>query len=246
MGPKRTLFVLLASVSLVAATASRRPPARPATGRSHRRIRAARRSTPAARCRARPATSTRSIATDYDDRHARAALRAALPVQPAHDKFIPWLAQSGSWTGAKEYTLKLRSGLTWSDGTPLTADDVVYTVNLGKLASVPYSTLWDFLSERHEGRLDHGAVHLLQARYQEWSNWLYSYGIVPAHIWGTQTATRPAHVQRPATQRPDPVGSGPYTLLTYDQQKVVWVKNDSWWGTIAARPEHASPSTSST
>jgi peptide/nickel transport system substrate-binding protein len=29
---------------------------------------------------------------------------------------------------------------------------------------------------------------------------------------------------------PDPVGTGAYTLLTYDQQKVVWVKNDAWWG----------------
>ena len=26
------------------------------------------------------------------------------------------------------------------------------------------------------------------------------------------------------------VGSGPYELLTYDQTKVVWVKNPSWWG----------------
>ena len=28
----------------------------------------------------------------------------------------------------------------------------------------------------------------------------------------------------------DPIGSGPYTLLTFDQQKVVWQRNDAWWG----------------
>jgi len=64
---------------------------------------------------------------------------------PLTDKFTPWLAKSGSWTGAKEYTLKLRPGVTWSDGQALTSADVVYTVNLGKLASVPYSTLFNFL-----------------------------------------------------------------------------------------------------
>ena len=42
----------------------------------------------------------------------------------------PGLAES--WTmsnGGKTYTYKLRDGLTWSDGKPLTAEDVAYTVN---------------------------------------------------------------------------------------------------------------------
>jgi len=44
------------------------------------------------------------------------------------DQLEPWLAES--WTTSpdgKTYTLKLRSGVAFSDGTPLTADDVVFS-----------------------------------------------------------------------------------------------------------------------
>jgi peptide/nickel transport system substrate-binding protein len=149
---------------------------------------------------------------------------------PLTDKFIPWLAQSGSWTGAKTYTLKLRSGLTWNDGTPLTAADVVYTFNLGKLNSVPYSTLWNFLQS--VTAVDDLTVQFTfsKALYQEWSNALYTVAILPAKVWGTQTATTVLTYNTSPSAAAGVVGSGPYELLTYDQTKVVWVKNDSWWG----------------
>ena len=143
MGPKRRLIVLLASVSLVAALF------------------------PAGVGAAQPIPTTyprnETLYTsgtmwgppgdfnpiknwDYTTGTLGLLYEPLFMYNPLTDKFIPWLAKSGSWTGAKEYTLKLRDGITWSDGKPLTADDVVYTVNLGKLSSVPYSTLWNFLA----------------------------------------------------------------------------------------------------
>ena len=51
---------------------------------------------------------------------------------PLTNEYIPWLAESGEWTADDEYTIKLREGITWADGEPLTADDVVFTLELGK------------------------------------------------------------------------------------------------------------------
>ncbi|HVW91462.1 MAG TPA: ABC transporter substrate-binding protein [Devosia sp.] len=45
------------------------------------------------------------------------------------NKYIPWLAESCEYT-SKDFTsleIKLNPAATWSDGTPVTADDVVYT-----------------------------------------------------------------------------------------------------------------------
>ena len=143
---------------------------------------------------------------------------------PLTDKFTPWLAKSGSWTGAKEYTLKLRPGITWSDGQDLTAADVVYTVNLGKLASVPYSTLFNFLQSATAVDALTVKFTFSKALYQEWSNFLYTRAIVPEHVWKGRSETDVMG------NNPDPVGSGPYELLTFDQQKVVWQRDDAWWG----------------
>ena len=46
-----------------------------------------------------------------------------------------WLAQSYAWSGgAKTLTLNIRRGVRWSDGKPLTAADVVYSLTAGRQA----------------------------------------------------------------------------------------------------------------
>src|SRR5260221_9022782 len=62
------------------------------------------------------------------------------------DKFIPWLATSMEYT-SKDFTaleIKLNPQATWSDGTPLTADDVVYTFE-GQMKNekLPYHASFD-------------------------------------------------------------------------------------------------------
>jgi peptide/nickel transport system substrate-binding protein len=48
-------------------------------------------------------------------------------------KPVPWLARSWSWSnGNKTLNLNIARGVKWSDGKPLTAADVVYSLTAGR------------------------------------------------------------------------------------------------------------------
>ncbi|GIH26926.1 ABC transporter substrate-binding protein [Acrocarpospora phusangensis] len=143
----------------------------------------------------------------------------------ATDKFQPWLAESGEWTGDKEYTLKLRSGITWSDGKPLTADDVKFTFELGKIETVPYHNIWTFLDSAEVVDPQTVKFTFKEARYQQWANHVYQRAIVPKHLW---ESVKPEEVVDYANE--NPVGTGPYKYHSHDQDRQAWVKRDDWWG----------------
>src|SRR5579862_2637676 len=59
-------------------------------------------------------------------------------------KVTPWLATGTSWSnGFTTLTMTIRSGVKWSDGSPFTANDVVYTFNALKAdPSLDLNALW--------------------------------------------------------------------------------------------------------
>src|SRR6266498_310663 len=144
---------------------------------------------------------------------------------PLTDKFEPWLAEKGDWTNDLTYEVTLRDGLTWSDGQPITADDVVFTINLGKMETVPYHSMYNFISDVEAVNDKTVRVTFKEARYQQWANWIYFNPIVPKHLWDKKTEK---DVTSGANEKP--VGSGPYLYETHDQDRMVWKKNDKWWG----------------
>jgi peptide/nickel transport system substrate-binding protein len=147
---------------------------------------------------------------------------------PLTGNFIPWLAKDGTWTNATTYDVTLRTGLTWSDGKALTADDVVYSFGLGKTdAAIWFHPLWS-----EQGLTDVTAVDATHVKftftdpiYQEFANQLYNIPIVPKHLWETKTAE---DIDTGANEKP--VGSGAYLYFATGADRNVWQRNDSWWG----------------
>ncbi|WP_169948988.1 ABC transporter substrate-binding protein [Microbispora sp. H11081] len=149
---------------------------------------------------------------------------------PNTDRFSPWLAEGGDWTGDLEYTLRLRKGVTWSDGTPFTADDAIFTFELGKMETVPYHPLWSWMKSAAKID-DHTIVFRFgTANHQEWAHYLYSLPIVPKHLWEGRPEDE---VMNGVNAKP--VGTGPYAYRSHDQERMVWVRRDDWWATKALK-----------
>ena len=119
---------------------------------------------------------------------------------PLKDKFIPWLATKRGWQG-NTYVVTLRNGVTWNDGKPLTAADVKFTFETGKLAGSQYSTMWKTGLQRVAAAGN--TVRFVfrgTPNYQEWDSNMYSIPIVPGTS-GRATPRRTSSAATPTTRR---------------------------------------------
>jgi len=145
---------------------------------------------------------------------------------PLTNTMIPWLAESGKWVSDTVYEIALRSGIRWSDGTPLTSADVVYTMELGDTCpAIWFAPMWEYL-------VSVTAVDDLTIRfefndaplYQEFDNNLYNIPIVPKRIWENKTEE-----EITIGANANPIGSGAYLYDTHQSDRNVWVRNENWW-----------------
>jgi peptide/nickel transport system substrate-binding protein len=132
----------------------------------------------------------------------------------------PWLVTSYTWSdGGKTLTLKLRSGVKWSDGQPMTADDVAFTFELmRKNAALNFYTLP--LAGASAPASDTAVITFSQPAYQyEW----WDTTPVPKHTW--------ASVSDPVTfTNPNPVVSGPFNVKSFSSQVITLARNTNYWG----------------
>jgi peptide/nickel transport system substrate-binding protein len=146
---------------------------------------------------------------------------------PLADKFEPWLAESATWTDPTTYTIKVRQGGAWSDGQPITAEDVAFTIGLAKIKAVG-SNIWDYVTSAEATDASTVVVKFTNPAYQQWATWTYNSPIVPKHIWESK-----ANEDILKDTNANGVGSGPYLYKTATQDRMVWVKNDNWWAKSA-------------
>lgn len=153
---------------------------------------------------------------------------------PLQDKFIPWLATDGKWEGADTYVMTVRDGVTWSDGTPFTAADVKFTVDLLKIETHPQHTLWttgltDVTAAENEVTFTFEGT----PNYQEFDNYLFNIPIVPQHIWKDYDDEMVVSGNTADTDKL--VGTGPYVYGggLNSTQTFTWQRRDGWWATKA-------------
>jgi peptide/nickel transport system substrate-binding protein len=136
---------------------------------------------------------------------------------------VGWLAESWKYNDAgDEVTFTLRSGLTFSDGSPLNADAVAKSINRGRTqtGSLIAPQMADIKDVKADGETD-VVVTLTATNYQ--------YPLLFAGKTGM--VVNPAVFEKdPDSLATKPAGSGPFTLTSYTQNDHAELKkNDSFY-----------------
>ena len=159
---------------------------------------------------------------------------------------IPWLAES--WQYNADYTeldIKLRDGISWSDGTPFSADDVAYSINTAN--ELGPDVKWGVNVQTF---VDNAAVvdplnvkitmKIPAPRFMFFMTYKYDIGfyIVPKHIFEGQDWTTFQNFDIAAGI---PVTTAPWKLVFSSPEQKVIDRTDSWWavdkGLVEALPE---------
>lgn len=159
-------------------------------------------------------------------------------------EIVPQMAES--WDISEDgltYTFTLREGLRWSDGEPLTTDDVIFTYNDVIFNEAIPTSARDTLRIGQEGRLPQ--IAKIDARRfkftlpEPFAPFLETTGngILPAHVLQESVDTldeegNPQFLSTWTTGTPptEIIGNGPYRLSQYlPSQRVIFEKNPYYW-----------------
>jgi peptide/nickel transport system substrate-binding protein len=144
---------------------------------------------------------------------------------PLTNEYKPWLAESAEWVSDNEYVVKLRKDIKWTDGEDFNAEDYVFTYLLAKDNELPYSPIWNWMESITA--IDEHTVSVVfsEPHYDEWDRELYQRYVIPEHIWSKVPSD-----ELITRANANPVGTGPYLYHTAGPDRMVWVRNDDWWG----------------
>ena len=138
----------------------------------------------------------------------------ALTVLGAHNQPVPYLASKWNTSADKlTWTFSLHPGLKWSDGKPLSASDVAWTLNLIMHNSVAATANGSLVSGFASVTAPSPATLVIKTKQPE-ANLLYlltQLPIVPQHVW----ASKVSQLNSFKNQATPVVGYGPFTLTGY-------------------------------
>lgn len=155
----------------------------------------------------------------------------------------PGLAESWKALDDTTWEFKLRKGVKWHDGSPFTADDVVFTFS--RAVNVPNSPsgFGTYLKGKTAEKVDDHTVHIKTGKpYPLMPNDMSTFSIV-SKKHGEGASTEDYNSGKAA------IGTGPYKFKEYvPGDRFVYVRNDDYWGekpkwdTVTLKPIKSSPS----
>jgi peptide/nickel transport system substrate-binding protein len=155
---------------------------------------------------------------------------------PGKGNEIPWLAESYQYNpDSTEITLKLRPGVTWSDGKPFTSQDVAFTIKM--LQDSAPDLLFSFEMKTWVKEVqapDPQTVKFVLTRpnaqfvslYFQWYLDL-GFPMVPRHIFEGKD---PKTFTNLDIEQGWPVTTGPWKLIFASADQKIYDRNDDWWG----------------
>ena len=179
---------------------------------------------------------------DYDpnfpiDGNVRVMYETLVTYNQLTGKLEPMLAESFS-QNENSISVTLDSRAKWSDGKPVTVDDVIYSFRIDSLLPTPRHDNWNYISSiTAEGKV-------ITFNFSENKNPLILLNAI------AETSILPKAVFEPIVNAAksgdgydmakvtefkndeNPIVSGPYNLKTYSPDKIVLERNDNYWGNV--------------
>ncbi|MDR2095701.1 MAG: ABC transporter substrate-binding protein [Treponema sp.] len=147
-------------------------------------------------------------------------------------KLYPHLADTYTWNG-QNLTVTLDRNVKFSDGTPMTSADVVNSYTLHKNYQTAYSGYWSYIdsvtaTDAYTVVIRGNPRNFNRLHIETTLAALY---ITPKHEWDRivrEVGTDPMAISRYANL--NPIATGPYKPLLWDESKCVLQRVDTYWG----------------
>lgn len=147
----------------------------------------------------------------------------------------PLLGTSYTWTDDLTLKVELHPEAKWSDGQPFTADDVVYTYKLGQRYEINWTSYWDYIQDVVADGPHSVTITMKPDNPNKLvvTESIELIPMLPKHIW--EEIEEKAGYDLAAIRKEfneDPIGTGPYKIHFYNDQKITLIRDDNYWGQV--------------